>query len=279
MSATIFWINGKPLELPKGFNNGDSVIPTLRGDLDPKGRNVLTCRLQSNGDIFQLWLIKKEIDVYAPETILVLMRVPYDRMDRVIRGKSFTFKAFAEFINDLGFYKVIMVDPHSEAAFIWIRNAVPIYLAANLLNRVMERAEVSKVAFPDEGAASRYGVNMTRVILLEKNRDPATEKITKLKYLSGKMEYGESVLLVDDVIDTGGTMLEAAKLLKVLGTGKIFVWAPHLLPIEYNSELVNSPLIERVYCLSSFVREPHEKVCEIDNGLLVDVIGTYCNLS
>ena len=104
---------------------------------------------------------------------------------------------------------------------------------ANLLSAIpLLRQKLAKfnpatlaVAFPDDGARKRFGhmfFNLP-IILCEKRRkgDKREVRITEGE------PAGRDIVIVDDLIHTGGTMIEAARTLRGAGANSVSAYATH----------------------------------------------------
>lgn len=69
-----------------------------------------------------------------------------------------------------------------------------------------------------------YGGGLVGLAMLNKERKEAN-KIEKME-LVGNVE-GKVCILIDDMIDTAGTLCEAAKVLKDKGAKKVYAFASH----------------------------------------------------
>jgi ribose-phosphate pyrophosphokinase len=158
----------------------------------------------------------------SPIPYLILPCIPGARQDRLNDTGDFLFttKYFAKLINDLGFAKVVVVDPHSEVSQgmidhcevfqPWERTFIIDSLKAN---------SYAAVVAPDAGAEKRakewswwLGVP---VIHAWKNRDIATGKITGFGHEPVSIDLiGKRLLVVDDICDAGGTFIGLGERLK-----------------------------------------------------------------
>lgn len=81
------------------------------------------------------------------------------------------------------------------------------------------------IVFPDEGAQKRFASEFpdADTIVLSKIREGAERKVT-LK--EGNPE-GKDLLLIDDLIQSGGTLIESAKYLRSLWATSVSAFATH----------------------------------------------------
>lgn len=154
----------------------------------------------------------------------------YMRHDKNIEYESFITDWIGKISTVSGFDKIITIDIHSEKAESLIKipivNLSPVDLFLAQINE-NDLANVSIVA-PDEGATKR-AENFARaagvsrpVVYLKKTRLKA--KITHTELVG---ELSDNVIIVDDILDTGGTLISCAKQLKKRGVKRITIVVTH----------------------------------------------------
>ena len=102
-------------------------------------------------------------------------------------------------------------------------------------------------AFHKHFAYHGYG-GQVGLAMLNKERKEAN-KIEKME-LVGNVE-GKVCILVDDMIDTAGTLCEAAKVLKDNGAKKVYAFASHGLFSGPAAERIRDSALERVVTTNS----------------------------
>ena len=107
------------------------------------------------------------------------------------------------------------------------------------------------VASPDKGGvlkatfyADLLGADGIAIVYKERNVKKANE--SKALDLIGEVE-GKDVLIVDDMIDTAGTLCEAAKLIKIKGAKSISAVATHGLFSDPAPQKIEEAGIERIF--------------------------------
>lgn len=238
------------VEVPREFETNRSAVITWRyeNDIETVALVFLTRHLQEHG--------VREVD-------LVMPYIPNARMDRVKTDADvFTLKYFAELINGLHFRSVRVLDPHSAVSEALIDRIVVKNAKDNILEAVRRINDPNLVLFfPDEGAMKRYSEMCGLPFAYgEKNRDWETREIRGLTVCGdvGRIA-GKSVLMVDDICSSGRTLHYAAKKLKELGAGRIYLYVSHCENIVAESELLHSEIVERVFTTRSFLKLDHPK--------------------
>ncbi|WP_456396027.1 ribose-phosphate diphosphokinase [Thermococcus sp.] len=159
----------------------------------------------------------------------VVPYLAYSRQDRVTKdGEPVSVRAI---MRALGVYydELYVFDIHNpETLRFFPGKAVNLSPARAMAEYFGERLGDGIVLAPDKGALARAKAVAEELGLeyshFEKERISPTE--VRMKPVDVDVA-GRNVLIVDDIISTGGTMIRAANLLKDMGAEKVFVAATH----------------------------------------------------
>ncbi len=189
----------------------------------PQERNLFTL----------LNMVSTLYDLGAEEVWAVVPYLCYSRADRaVLKGEAVSAKTVLKLLQSVDIKHLFVIDVHNEAIFdfssIKSHNVFPSKDFARYLYDNGAKPDI--IVAPDKGAKKRaellaheFGIPSTNML---KHRDPYTGKTTtRINKLDG--EYKEAVL-VDDIVSTGGSLVEAAKLLRVNGVEKVHVVVSHV---------------------------------------------------
>ncbi len=176
----------------------------------------------------------------------------YARQDRRVRSARvpITAKLVADMMVGVGIDRVLTVDLHAEQIQGFFDVPVDnIYGAPLLLDDIRRQNYANLVVVsPDIG-----GVVRARAVAKELNIDLAIidkrrpkANVAEVMNLIGEVE-GRTCLLVDDMVDTAGTLCNAANTLKERGAKKVVAYATHpVLSGKAISNLTNSVMDELV---------------------------------
>lgn len=185
------------------------------------------------------------------EIVGVVPWLGYSKQDKVfLPGEPLSAKVIAQIIQTTKIKKIVTFDLHNRAitGFFDIPvvelSAKPIFL-----DYFRGRArENTIVVAPDEGAvkASAYFARELGVPIayMDKRRDLNTGKVSVVG-MSGEVS-GKAVIIVDDMIVTGSTMMETAKYLKSKGAVSVSVAATHHLYVPGAQEKLEKSEIDEV---------------------------------
>lgn len=159
----------------------------------------------------------------------VVPYLAYSRQDRVTKeGEPISVRAVMRAIG-LYYDELYVFDLHNpETLRYFPGKAVNLSPAKAIADYFREKLGEGLVLAPDKGALGRAEAVARELGLefshFEKKRVSPTEV---QMWPMGVDVDGKNVLIVDDIISTGGTMVRAANLLREMGAEKIFVTATH----------------------------------------------------
>lgn len=177
----------------------------------------------------------REARRFADDVTAVIPYMGYARQDQsFLDGEVVTMEVVAGLLESAGATRIVVVDIHSERALSHFSvpaanvSAVP-ELAAHFAGRDLSDP---LVVSPDVGGverARRFAELLgAGCATLEKERDRHTGEVRIVGADLGETA-GRDVVLVDDMISTGGSIVKAAGFLKERGCGRIFAACTHAL--------------------------------------------------
>src|SRR6185312_16307283 len=170
-------VNRKEVEFIK-FPNGETQIKV--DSLPERGWLIqsISLKYEDDSDLIKLMLVKNYLDACDRLSTdkLIIYYMPYSRMDRSENGSPFTLKYITNFINSLGFKKVVVIEPHSDVTPALLNNAESLYINFDLIEKVKEEVLFNEdkdyIVFPDAGASKRYSKMKARnTLFCNKIRD------------------------------------------------------------------------------------------------------------
>ncbi|MEW5996647.1 MAG: ribose-phosphate diphosphokinase [Candidatus Micrarchaeota archaeon] len=219
----------------KQFPDGDDYvrIPEAKGD----GPVFLLHRLYPEQDrsLMQAVLMLKTLRDKGYRTALVAPYLPYSRQDKIFKeGEAKSAEYVCEMLKWAGADRLITFDCHfmkkaGEAEYGGLKVA-SLSMGAELIEKAKEKfGDGFEVVSPDLGAS--YMVERTGGKAMEKKRGEYVkggEAYRKIEGMKAEFEVkGKDVLILDDMISTGSTMIRAAETLKKKGAGRIAFAATH----------------------------------------------------
>lgn len=212
------------------FANSELYVD-LQTDVDGRRCAVIGTLAPPDSQVLELLLLGDTLRRHgAAELTAVLPYLGYARQDRPSPRRSLAAAWTGALVAASGFGAAVTVDVHSELAAslfpVPCTSLSPAPLLAEQLRRFAQR-DVTLVA-PDAGAISRCravaraaGID-SPIAHLEKRRTP--EGVVPGDFVG---EVGPRALIVDDILDTGGTLLACCRELQRRGVREIAIVVTH----------------------------------------------------
>ncbi len=187
----------------------------------------------------------------ARQITAVIPYYGYARADRKTAGReSITAKLVANLITEAGASRILAMDLHSaqiqgyfDIPFDHVYGSPVLidYLASKQLSDIV-------VVSPDVGGVARARAFAKKLddaplAIIDKRRQ--AHNVAEVLNVIGDVE-GKTAVLVDDMIDTGGTISEGARLLRQEGAREVYACATHAVFSPPASQRLASGLFEEV---------------------------------
>jgi ribose-phosphate pyrophosphokinase len=170
----------------------------------------------------------------AKRITVVLPFYPYARQDKKHRGREpISARLVADMFKTAGADRLMTVDLHTAQIQGFFDGPVDHLFALPLLADHVQASWGDRdlvVVSPDAGrvrVAERWTDRLgCGLAIIHKRRDPSVPNEVKVGEVVGQVD-GKTCILVDDMIDTGGTITKAAELLFRNGAADVIVTATH----------------------------------------------------
>ena len=216
------------------FSDGEIMVEIME---NVRGRDVFvvqpTCAPTNNNLMELLVMVDALKRASAARVTTVIPYFGYARQDRRPRSARvpITAKVVAKMIGDVGAHRVLTVDLHSEQIQGFFDVPVDNVYASPILLGDVWRQKYPKliVVSPDVGGVVRARAMAKRLddadlAIIDKRRPKAN--VARVMHIIGEVE-GRSCVLVDDLVDTAGTLCQAAKALKDHGAERVVAYCTH----------------------------------------------------
>ncbi|WP_308222327.1 ribose-phosphate diphosphokinase [Frankia sp. AgB32] len=196
--------------------------------------------LQCHSAPVNTWLMEQLIMVdalkraSAKRITVVAPFYPYARQDKKHRGREpISARLVADLFKTAGAHRLMSVDLHTAQIQGFFDGPVDhlfaLPLLADYLENKLDTSEVTVVA-PDSGrvrVAERWTDRLgCPLAIIHKRRDPDVPNQVKMFDVVGEVR-GRTCVIVDDMIDTAGTITKAAESLKAHGATDVIAAATH----------------------------------------------------
>ena len=249
----------------KRFTDGEIYVRVLE-NVRRKTAWVLASTFSPAENLLELAFLLDALKRGGAIVNLIMPYFGYARQDRVVEnGECLSSEVVCSLLRGFRLNKVLVIEMHSPRLkkFLKYENIVPF----ELFYPAACRADV--VAAPDKGAVevakkisracsvSFAGMEKIRPV---KEKARVTMKADNVK--------GKRIMIIDDMISTGGTIIEAGKMLKKRGVKEVSVVATHgLFTGSAVKKLEKSP-IKRIYVTNSIPQKATSRKIKV-----IDISG------
>ena len=217
-----------------------SVILVVQSTYPPVDTNLL-----------QTLSIISQVRKVSSRTFAIMPYMGYARQDKqFLNGEVITMSAVAKMLQSVGAKKVIVVDIHSNIALNHFKIPTENVSAIPELAKYFKKLNLKNplVVSPDMGGYSRSkkfaSLLKTDFIVLKKHRDRKTGRVS---IQTAKVDVqGKDLILVDDIISTGGSIIKAAQFLKKQKCKRVFVACTHGLLVEGAEKKIRKAGVSRI---------------------------------
>jgi len=229
--------------LAKTFSDGETQIEIHE---NIRGMDVVV--LQStctpvNDNLMQLLIIMDALKRASAKRITAIIPYyGYGRQDRKVKPRvPISAKLVADLITVAGANRVVSMDLHAGQIQGYFNIPVDNIFAAPLLLMHIRRHFQDNIVIvsPDAGGVERARAFAKRLevslAIIDKRRD--APNIAEAMNIIGEVE-GKTAIMLDDMVDTAGTLAQAARALKMRGASNLYACCTH--------PVLSGPAIERI---------------------------------
>ncbi|WP_114856396.1 ribose-phosphate diphosphokinase [Brachybacterium sp. YJGR34] len=242
------------------FANGEIYV---RYGESVRGTDVFV--LQSHPAPINTWVMEHLIMIdalkraSAKRITAIAPSFPYARQDKKHRGREpISARLMADMYETAGADRMISVDLHAPQVQGYFNGPVDHLMALPILAEYIQAQyghEDIAVASPDAGrirvaeqwAKKLGGVNLA---FIHKSRDPKRPNQAVAKRVIGDVT-GKTCILVDDMIDTAGTIVQAADALVANGASSVVIATTHAILSDPATERLEASSVREVVCTNT----------------------------
>ena len=249
------------------FNNGEVQIMI---DESVRGKDVFIIQPTSypvNDNLMELMVMADALKrASARHITAVVPYYGYARQDRKTRGREpITAKLVANLMQTSGITRLVTIDLHAGQIQGFFDVPVDHLYGASILAKYINEKDLEDVIVvsPDLGGvtsardlADRIGAP---IAIIEKKRpEPGVAKVMNL---IGDVK-GKNCIIVDDIVDTAGSLVEGAKALKEFGAKSVMAAVTHAVLTDPASERIANSNIKELIVTNTM---PLPENCKLDN--------------
>lgn len=215
----------------------------------------------------------------ARKVIAVLPYHGYARQDRVHRpGECLSSAVVTKLIESVGFDKLITVELHSDAVLGFFKIPLIHLSGLSLFRKELEKDKKDLVVIsPDAGAVKRsqgFAEDLdVPLALIEKKRDlNQAHKIISMKVVGEVKD--KIAIIVDDVIVSGGTLVNAAYLLKEKGAKQVIAAATHADFVGGADKILQDSPIDRIWVTDTIPVAEERKFAKLKIFPIAEILAS-----
>src|SRR5574344_743221 len=268
------------------FNNGEIQVMINES---VRGKDIFivqpTCGPTVNDNVMELLIMVDAFKLaHANHLTAVIPYYGYARQDRKARGREpITAKLMADLLETAGITRVVTIDLHAAQIQGFFNIPFDHMPGGPLLAEYIKEKNLENmvVVSPDLGGVSRARgfaeiLNAPMAIIDKRRPEPGVAEVMNL---IGDVQ-GKNCILVDDMVDTAGSLTEGARALKKFGANEIYACCTHpILTDPALSRIAQSDITELVVTntipLAPAKKHPKIKVLSIAPILAETILRIY----
>ena len=249
------------------FANGETFVRYERSV-----RGVDAFIIQAHPNPINHWLMEQLLMIdamkraSAKRITVVAPFFPYARQDKKHKGREpISARLVTDLFKTAGAARLMSVDLHTPQIQGFFDGPVDhLWALPMLADHIAENfgTENLTVVSPDSGRVRVADIWADRLAtplaIVHKRRDPDKPNQVQVNEIVGRVK-GRDCLIVDDMIDTGGTILAAAQALKENGAARVIVAATHAVFSDPASERLSDPVIDAVVVTNTLPITPEKQ--------------------
>lgn len=209
------------------------ILVLIKEKVKNKEVYVLGSSFPPADNLLELLVLVHTLKVNGAKKIkLIIPYFAYAKADHIDPPGSLVAKLMVKLIEEAGATQIIAIDLHSLLVEKFFKKPLMHISAIPLLADYFKKQKIENlvIASPDLGGVKRAKkfakiLNINQIITIEKHR-PTFDQV-QVKQVLGDVK-NKNVIIVDDMIQSGNTIIKAAQALKKKGANDIYVAATHL---------------------------------------------------
>lgn len=256
--------------LSKQFSDGEWYIQ-LEQDVRGKTVWVIAATNPPAEHVIELLLLLDALQRNHAKIKIVFTYFGYARQDDPAVGEASSAQLMARVFSLFEIQKIFILHPHSK--FLHDYLAFQAIIPDDMI--CAHAGNYDAFAAPDEGAHEivQHLAKLCNkeAIFLTKTRPE--QEMVKINEYNGSV-HAKNILIIDDMIATGNTVIEVAKKLKESGAGGVGVWATHGVFSAHAAQKIDESVIDRVYVTDSLPQKKNssEKIEVVSIAPLIEKI-------
>ena len=250
------------------FNNGETQVMI---DESVRGKDVFiiqpTCQPVNDSMMELLIMIDACKRASAKMITAVVPYYAYARQDRKTRGREpISAKLVANLLTTAGASRIMTMDLHAGQIQGFFDIPVDHLVGVPILARYIAEKKLEDVVVvsPDLGGVTRARQLADRlsapIAIIEKRRP--MPGVAEVMNIIGNVE-GKTAVIVDDIVDTAGSLVEGARALEKMGAKEVYACCTHGIMSDPATERVQNSCIKELIITNSIPLAEEKKIDKI----------------
>lgn len=259
----------KSVNMPQGkvivqqFKDGEL---SVKVDEDVDGKEVWVCSstVAPAENILETVFMIDALQRAGAVIKVLFVYFGYARQDRAFSGEPISVEVICRWLQQFVIQEIHVIHIHNPTAcaFLSLHNHIPF----DFFSHCMTGIDV--VVAPDQGAAvlaQLVAAEHAKPYIVIKKSRPAKEQV-EIAIIQDSVQ-GKNVLIVDDMISTGSTIIKVSESLHQDGAQKIIVAATHGLFSADACQRIDSSAIEKIFVTNTLPQmHMNSKISTVDIG-------------
>ncbi|PII01699.1 ribose-phosphate diphosphokinase [Acholeplasma laidlawii] len=254
---------GIPLSNVEVIRFADGEI-TVNIEESVRGNHVFVIQPTSepaNDHLMEVLVLTDALKRASAASITIIMPYfGYSRQDRKVKSRQpITAKLVANLLTVAGVDRVVSIDLHSAQIQGFFDIPIDNFPAAPTLASYFRRKKLENVVVvsPDHGGVTRARVfasffNAPLAIIDKRRPEPNKAEVINI---IGDVK-GATCIMIDDIIDTGGTLMAGANALKEAGAKEVYAAATHGVLTSNATERLQNSVINEIVITDTIYLDP-----------------------
>jgi ribose-phosphate pyrophosphokinase len=270
------------------FSDGETMVEILE---NVRGREIFVMQSTSapaNDHLMELVFIVDALRRASAKRISVILPYfGYARQDRRVRSARvpISAKVVADMLAAVGVHRILTVDLHADQIQGFFRMPVDnIYGSGTMADDIIQHShDEVMIASPDVGGVVRARAVAKRIgaelVIIDKRRLAPNE--AQVMHIIGKVK-GKHCIIVDDIVDTAGTLCKAVEALLEDGAKKVSAYTTHAVLSGNAISTISHSSLEELVVMDTIPLSKAAEICpkirQIDlSDLLARAIHRICS--
>lgn len=256
------YINGERLKVRR-YSSGELKLVKSKLNKYIVNNNVKILYL-GEYSVFELLIILKYYKSLNVKVDLILGYLPYQRMDHRGKDELDTVNYVLDIFDELNLNSLVVCEPHCDLSGISVFSYIN-HIKDEVFEEIEFNIDEDIVVLTDKGGLKRYGDISKKCVYFNKVRDDESGLIVKHEII-GNVEVDKKVVIVDDIISTGDTIVNIVEELERKGVKSIYIMSGHFENNRYNKRLFDYNSVKKIYSTNSLKKKGNKKLKLFDIG-------------